>query len=78
MITYMCLTVSIFKKVVKLNGTIIVTSQWLPRRPKSPESRVFVQPFVQGQIKENIEDPRHWSLRGEPTGDQWVPLTKGQ
>ena len=30
------------------------------------------------QIKENIKELRHWPLRGEFTGDRWIPLTKGQ
>ena len=40
--------------------------------------RLFAQPFVQGQIKENIKAPRHWPLWGEFTGDWWIPLTKDQ
>ena len=32
------------------------------RRLKSPASRLFTQPFIQAQIKENITDPRHWPL----------------
>ena len=30
------------------------------------------------KIKENIKIPRHWPLRGELTGDRWIPRTKGQ
>ena len=30
------------------------------------------------QIKENFKTSRHWTLWGEFTGDQWIPLTKGQ
>ena len=30
---------------------------------------------IQAQIKENIKAPRHWSLRGEFTGDQWISRT---
>ena len=37
-------------------------------------SRLFTQPFVQAQIKENIKARRHWSLWGDP----WIRLTKGQ
>ena len=37
---------------------------------------VVTQPFV--QVKDNIKVQRHWSLWGEFTGDQWIPLTKGQ
>ena len=32
---------------------------------KSPAPRLFTQPFVQAQIKEDIKAPRHWSLWGE-------------
>ena len=46
-------------------------------RLKSPASRVFTQPFIQGQIKEN-KAPRHWPSCGEFTGDRWIPRTKGQ
>ena len=30
------------------------------------------------QFKENIQIPRHWPLRGEITGDRWIPRTNGQ
>ena len=30
------------------------------------------------KIKENTKAPRRGSLWGETTGDQWIPLTKGQ
>ena len=40
--------------------------------------RFFPQPFVQAQIKEIIKAPCHWPLRGESTGDGWIPLNKGQ
>ena len=36
-------------------------------------SWLFTQPFVQAQIKGNIEAPRHSRLWGEFTGDQWIP-----
>ena len=39
---------------------------------------IDTQPFIQVQIKENINAPRHWSLCGEFTGDQWIPRTKDQ
>ena len=39
---------------------------------------IFTQPFVQAQIQENINAPRHWPLWGEFTGDRWIPLSKGQ
>ena len=41
-------------------------------------SRLFAYLFVQAQIKENNQAPRHWPLWGESTGDRWIPLTKGQ
>ena len=47
-------------------------------RLKSPALRLFTQPFIQAQIKENIKAPRHWSLWGEFTGDRWIPRTNGQ
>ena len=57
---------------------ITVTSQWARWRLKLPASRLFAQPFVQAQIKENKKVPRHWPLWGESTCDRWIPLTKGQ
>ena len=39
---------------------------------------MYIQPFVQAYIKENIKAPRHWPLWGEFTDDRWIPLTKGQ
>ena len=41
-------------------------------------SRLFTQPFVQAQIKENIKAPRHWPLWREFTGDRLSPRTKDQ
>ena len=41
-------------------------------------SRLFTQPLIHAQIKENIEAPRHWPLCGEFTGDRWMPHTKVQ
>ena len=51
---------------------ITVTSWWARWHPKSPVSRLFAKPFVQGQIKENIIAPCYWPLRGESTGDRVV------
>ena len=45
---------------------------------KSPALRLFAQPFIHEQIKENIKPQRHWPLCGEFTGDRWIPHTKGQ
>ena len=60
------------------SNTITVTSLWARWRLKSPASRLFTQPFVQAQIKENIKAPRHWPLCEEFTGDRWIPRTNGQ
>ena len=38
-----------------------------------PAFRLFAQPFIQAQIKDNIKDPRHWPLWMESTGDRWFP-----
>ena len=57
---------------------ITITSQWARRRLKSQASRLFIQPFIQAQMKESIKAPRHWPLRGEFTADRWIPRTKGQ
>ena len=46
---------------------ITLTSWWLRWRLKSPASRLFTQPFIQTQIKENIKAPCHWPLCGEFT-----------
>ena len=43
-----------------------------------PASRLFTQPFIQAQIKENIKALRHWSLYGEFTDDRWIPRTNGK
>ena len=45
-------------------AVITMTSWWTRWRLKSPASRVFTQPFIQSQIKENIKAPRHWPLWG--------------
>ena len=43
---------------------ITVTSKWTRWRLKSTASRLFAQPFIQEQIKENVKAPRHWPLWG--------------
>ena len=58
--------------------SITVTSLWARWRLKSPASRGCAKPFVQALIKEYIKALCHWPLRGEFTGDQWIPRTKGQ
>ena len=57
---------------------ITLTLEWVLWRLRSPASRLFIQPFVQAQIKENIKAPRQWPLCGEFTYDQWIPRTNGQ
>ena len=47
-------------------------------RLKSPASRIFTQPFIQGSDQRNIRAPRHWPLWGEFTGHRWIPHTKDQ
>ena len=53
-----------------------VTMGWW--RLKSPAPRLFSQPFIRAQIKEDIKAPRHWPLCGEFTDDRWIPRTNGQ
>ena len=70
-----CLSSTVIIPWVVITHTAL---QWRRWRPKSRESLLFVQPFVQVQIKENIKAPRHWPLWGEFTGDRWIPRTKGK
>ena len=44
---------------------ITVTSLWARRRLKSPAYRLFPQPCVQAEIKENTKAPHYWPLTGE-------------
>ena len=46
-------------------------------QPWPPASPLFTQPFIRGQINENIKAPRHWPLWGEFTKDRWIPRTNG-
>ena len=55
---------------------ITMTSEWARWRLKSPASRLFTQPFIRVQIKENIKAPRHWPLCGEFTGPHKWPVTR--
>ena len=55
---------------------ITMTSEWARYRLKSPASRLFIQPFIQTQIKENIKAPRHWPLCGEFTGTGEFPAQR--
>ena len=54
---------------------ITMTLKWARWRLKSPASRLFTQPFIQAQIKENIKAPRHLplcrSLVNSPHKGQW-------
>ena len=50
-----------------------MTSWWAWLRLKSPASRLFTQPFIQAEIKENIKAPRHWPLCGDFTGTGEFP-----
>ena len=36
--------------------------------------RLFIQRFIQAQMKENIKAPRHWPF----VSPRWIPRTKGQ
>ena len=46
----------------------LLSLQWRHNeRDSSTSSRLFTQPFIQTQIKENIKAPRHWPLCGEFT-----------
>ena len=56
--------------------SITMTSQWAWWRLRSPASRLFTQPFIQTQIKENIKAPRHWPLCGEFTGTGEFPAQR--
>ena len=55
---------------------ITLTSQWPWWRLKSPAPRLFTQPFIQTQIKENIKAPPHWPLCGEFTGTGEFPAQR--
>ena len=51
-------------------ATVITMMSWWARWClKSQASRLFTQPFIQAQIRENITAPRHWPLCGEFTGE---------
>ena len=66
MVITMQLIIELFS-IVLLVG-ITFTSQRPRWRLKLPASRLFTQPFIQTQIKENIKAPRHRPLCGEFTG----------
>ena len=55
-------------------GYVITLTSSCPRwRLKSPACRLFTQPFIQTQIKENIKAPRHWPLCGNSPGQVTSP-----
>ena len=45
---------------------------------QSPASWLFIPPFIQALIKENIKAARHWPLGWEFTGDRWIPRINDQ
>ena len=55
------------------DSNITMTSWWVGLRLKSPASRLFTQPFIQAEIKENIKAPRNWPLCEEFTGTGEFP-----
>ena len=58
--------------IYKVAINITMTSWWAPWRLKSPALRLFTQPFIQAQSKENTKASRHLSLCGEFTGYRWI------
>ena len=64
-----CFILCDYNYIMSSCGIITVMSQWARWRLKSPALRLFTQPFIQVQIKENIKAPRLWPLCGEFTGD---------
>ena len=44
--------------------------------PQFTSLTIFTEAFIQAQMKENINAPRHWPLWGEFTGDRWIPPHK--
>ena len=65
--TVLVYTFTLRHMMAKTSQIITLTSQWLRWRLKSPAWRLFTQPFIQTQIRENIKAPRHWPLCGEFT-----------
>ena len=70
---YKCICTGLFIHALNARLCITMTSKWARWRLKSPASRLFTQPFIQAQIKENIKAPRH-----RPLCDRWIPHTNGQ
>ena len=63
-------------KITSVALNITLTSWWPRWSLKSPDSRLFTQPLIQTQIKENIKAPRHWPLCGEFTGTGEFPAQR--
>ena len=69
----------LFKSKENIYGIINLapcTLQWARLRLKSQASRLFTQPLIQAQSKENIKAPRHWPLYGEFTGTGEFPALR--
>ena len=64
------------KYYMHLNPYTDNACQWWPLL--SLATGLFVQQFVQGDIKQNIKAPHYWPFEREINGDQWILLTKGQ
>ena len=47
-------------------------------RLKSPASRLFIQLFIQAQIKGKHQSSASLAFDREFTGDRWIPRTKVQ
>ena len=58
--------------------SLFLTIQWRHNERDGVSNHRCLEPFVQAQIKENIEASSHWPLRREFTGYRWIPRSKGQ
>ena len=76
-VTHMIGSTPLCYVMLKLNQHYM-TSQWARCRLKSPVFRLFAEPSVQVQFKENIKAPCYWPLWGDSIGDRWIPLAKDQ
>ena len=57
---------------------ITVSSYLARRRLKSPASRLFTKPFIQGTDQRKHQSSAPLAFRKEFTGHRWIPRTKGQ
>ena len=62
------LKIARFNNITIIQRSITIASWWA--RLISPASRLFAEPLVQAQLKENISAPIHGLLWGESTGDR--------